>query len=70
MDSRYAITQCALSKAVFGYFLGNGYNNNGITMMRIWIFNWCAVNLAIGFIEIPEITESKKWQPLYRELSL
>ena len=51
-------------------FLGMVINNNGITMMRIWIFNWRAINPAIGFIEIPEITESKKWQPLYRELYL
>ena len=35
--------------------------------MSIGLFNWCAVNPAVGFIEIPEIPESKKWQPLYRE---
>ncbi len=36
-------------------------------IMSIWI---CAINPAVGFIEITEITKSKKWQPLYRELSL
>ncbi len=35
--------------------------------MSIWI---CAINPAVEFIEITEITESKKWQPLYHELSL
>ena len=41
--------------------------SNDINEKSIYIFNWRAAKPAVGFTEISEMTESKKWQPLYRE---